>query len=70
MGNLEKIQIGITSKEVAEITGKDHSNVLRDCRSLIEEVGDGFKFESVTYKAGNGKERPKTCKDSSKRFSI
>ena len=45
-------------------------NVLRDCRSLIEEVGDGFKFESVTYKAGNGKERPKTCKDSSKRFSI
>ena len=58
MGNLEKIQIGMTSKEVAEITGKDHSNVLRDCRSLIEEVGDGFKFESVTYKAGNGEERP------------
>lgn len=37
----------MTSLQIAETTGKEHSNVIRDIRNLIEKLGDlqGFKFE-------------------------
>lgn len=47
----------MTSKEISEITGKDHSNVLRDIRSLIDEVGEQFKYESSSYLASNNKQQ-------------
>ena len=47
----------IGSREIAEITGKRHSNVVRDIRGMLKELDlDGLKFESV-YLAGNGEER-------------
>ena len=45
------------SREIASMTGKDHKNILRDIRSMFEEMEvDQLKFESV-YKAGNGEDR-------------
>jgi Rha family phage regulatory protein len=40
----------MTSKEIAELTGKEHSNVMRDIRNLVEELEKdknlgGFNFE-------------------------
>lgn len=41
----------MSSLEIAEITGKTHSNVMRDIRNLVEKLGEthGFKFE-LTFK--------------------
>jgi len=50
----------MSSREIAEITGKEHSNVMRDLRSIIESL-DRFKNELViqeaTYLGGNGQQR-------------
>ena len=37
----------MTSLEIAEVTGKEHSNVMRDIRVISEQVINlgGFKFE-------------------------
>ena len=48
----------MSSREIAELTGKDHGDVLKDIRRILEEVGiDGGKFTGV-YKGANGQERP------------
>ena len=41
----------ITSIEISEITGKQHSNVMRDIRNLISQIKEinGFNFELVNY---------------------
>lgn len=45
------------SREIAERTGKNHADVCRDIRKMIDELGeDESKFASV-YKGGNGEER-------------
>ena len=45
----------ITSIQIAEITGKQHSNVLRDIRNLLEQVEDraAFNFELGVYRDAN-----------------
>lgn len=47
------------STEIATLTSKEHKNVLRDIREVIEQLGDGSilssGFKSTTYVAGNGK---------------
>jgi phage regulator Rha-like protein len=41
------------------LTGKDHKNVLRDIKRILEEAAiDWLRFESV-YIGGNGQDR--TC---------
>lgn len=48
----------MSSLEIAKLTEKEHFNVLRDIKKVLDEVGiDALKFEGV-YKAGNGEERP------------
>ena len=43
--------------EIAELTGKDHKNVLRDIKRILKEAKiDQLRFESI-YLAGNGEER-------------
>lgn len=59
MGNL-KILDFMTSLEIAETTGKQHSNVLRDIRNIVESLPEnsGFNFELAEYTDSQGKPRP------------
>ena len=50
----------MTSMEIAELTGKQHKNVMRDIRNMEpgwEKVA-GLKFELGSYKDANGQLRP------------
>lgn len=51
----------MTSREIAELTGKDHGNVMRDIRNLLQELqasnlNPGCK--SSTYPGSNGQDYP------------
>jgi phage regulator Rha-like protein len=48
----------MSSLEISKLTEKEHRNVMRDIKSVLEEAGiDLLKFEQV-YKAGNGQMQP------------
>lgn len=51
----------MTSLQIAEITGKTHSNVMRDIRNILEQLEEKHKFNfelmfKIT-KLGNNAER-------------
>ena len=49
----------ISSKVIAEITGKQHSNIMQDLRNLIEQLGDdraGLTFQLSSYFGDNNKQ--------------
>ncbi len=50
----------MTSLQIAEVTGRLHSNVMRDIRNLVEQVEDinQFSFELVEYTDRKGEKRP------------
>ena len=50
----------MTSLEVAEVTGKAHSNVMRDIRNILEQLEDrgAFKFELTSYVDKSNRESP------------
>lgn len=50
----------ISSVQIAEITGKQHSNVMRDIRNIVEQLqNEGeFRFELAEYADTQGKKRP------------
>jgi Rha family phage regulatory protein len=48
----------MTSKEIAELTGKRHDHVLRDIKSLQEQVGGETIFGVSSYLSEQGKELP------------
>ena len=50
----------ITSLEVAELTGKNHKEVLRDIRNIISQMDEinQRNFAPVKYKDAKGEERP------------
>lgn len=37
----------MSSREIAELTGKEHKNVIRDIRVLLGELGDGSTLSHV-----------------------
>ena len=45
----------MTSREIAELTGKEHKNVLRDIDALVSTLSSelSFGFKSSTYVSGN-----------------
>lgn len=49
--------IAMTSLDVAEITGKEHKNVVRDIRRILEQGANQLNFELVNYKDKKGEER-------------
>lgn len=48
----------MSSVEIAEITGKEHYNVIRDIRTLLEQGVAALNFEASTYKDANQRNRP------------
>jgi Rha family phage regulatory protein len=48
----------MTSKEIAELTGKNHSDVLRDIRNLQDQVKGESIFALSSYLSEQGKELP------------
>ncbi len=57
------IEQKITSMEVAEMVGKDHSKLLRDIRTYIDQlaeakIGSGDFFTESTYIDANNQSRP------------
>ena len=63
LGFLLEIQMDLTtttgmdSRNIAELTGKNHADVCRDVRKMLDELGeDESKFASV-YQGGNGEDR-------------
>lgn len=58
---------GMTSIEIAEVTGKEHKNVLRDIRNILEQGVSQLNFEPAEYLDKQGKPRdmynltPKGC---------
>lgn len=48
----------MTSREIAELTGKQHSNVMRDIRNLLDAGVNQINFELVGYIDAKGEERP------------
>ena len=44
----------MSSREIAELTGKEHYNVKRDCNVMFSELGlDALKFEGIYFDAQN-----------------
>ena len=56
MTNLIKTAQTMDSREIAELTGKRHADVIRDIESQLSRIGDERNFASV-YKARNGEDR-------------
>jgi anti-repressor protein len=48
----------MNSKEIAELTGKEHKNVMRDIQTLKEQIGTELKFELSEYKDSTGRTLP------------
>ena len=50
----------ITSLEVAELTGKEHKNVLADIRNILSQMDEisRLNFQPSTYTSDRGKEYP------------
>ena len=49
---------GMTSLEIAEVTGKLHKNVIRDINNLLEQGVNQLNFELIKYKDAKGEMRP------------
>ena len=56
-GESHKIQ-GMTSVEIAEVTGKQHAHIMRDIRNLLDRGVNESNFGLVEYKDKKGEARP------------
>ena len=54
----------MASREIAELTGKRHDNILRDIKTLIEQGAiTALNFEASTYTDASGKSNPEYLLD-------
>ena len=51
-------QKGMTSLEIAEVTGKRHDSILRDIRNILKQGVSAHNFVEGTYKDANQQDRP------------
>ena len=58
MKDLALIKETMSSIEIAELTGKEHKNVIRDIRSLLEQGVSRLNFEPSSYTNSQNKEQP------------
>ena len=56
-GETHRVQ-GMTSLQIAEVTGKNHAHVMRDIRNLLEQGVNESNFGLVDYKDKKGEMRP------------
>lgn len=60
---MKKLEQMLDSREVAEMVGKEHKELLRDIRRYCEQLDESKIalvdfFQESTYKGGNGQDRP------------
>ena len=48
----------MSSLEIANLTGKEHKNVMRDIRNLLDQGVAALNFELGQYKDANQQDRP------------
>lgn len=58
MESLIPNQKGMTSLEIAEVTGKQHAHVMRDIRNILSQGVAESNFGLGSYTDDNGQERP------------
>ena len=46
----QKLGKSMSSLEIAEVTGKEHKNVMRDIQNLLSQGVDKLNFERISYK--------------------
>ena len=46
----QKLGESMSSLEIAEVTGKEHKNVMRDIQTLLSQGVDKLNFERISYK--------------------
>lgn len=80
MNNLIKVSETINAKEtmsslqIAELTGKQHSNVMRDIRNILEQLEDrrqfNFELSSRIQPMPNGGSKEVSCLLLSSGYSV
>ena len=60
MTGLLEVKNTMSSLQIVELTGKAHSNVMRDIRNILEQLEDrgAFNFELTSYIDKSNRESP------------
>ena len=57
LSNNENEPLTMSSREIAELTGKQHKNVMADIRNMLDEIGE-LKIQPTSYFDVQNKKQP------------